>query len=194
MLTRRRYVSTCSRRDPAREGSGVAQWPTGEGRAVPCLGSAMGCEGQRQPKFGIESLCQGYAGTRHGAPACSWPVPANVNHALVEARPPVNVEKKKKSKTTTIAYCSAPSLLCDCTSCTSCIAKRAATNPYCDGFFFFLKSYTCSKFTLYTWWNVWLCSGNCTTMLQYFQQFSSLPSTIDFGKFNFDWEKTHPQP
>lgn len=193
MLTRRRYVSTCSRRDPAREGSGVAQWPTGEGRAVPCLGSAMGCEGQRQPKFGIESLCQGYAGTRHGAPARSWPVPANVNHALVEARPPVNVEKK--SKTTTIAYCSAPSLPTMWLHKLYLLRSQEGSHqPILWWLFFFLKSYTCSKFTLYTWWNVWLCSGNCTTMLQYFQQFSSLPSTIDFGKFNFDWEKTHPQP
>lgn len=60
-------------------------------------------------------------------------------------------------------------------------------------FVFFNSSLTLAvKFTLYTWWNVWLCSGNCTTMLQYFQQFSSLPGTIYCGKVNFDWKKTTP--
>lgn len=57
-----RYVSTRCRKVPPQEASGVAQWPTGEGRAVPCLGSgegATGCEWHRWPKFSTESLCWG---------------------------------------------------------------------------------------------------------------------------------------
>lgn len=44
------------------EVSGVAQWPTGEGRAVTCLDrgkGAMGCEWHRWPRFGTESQCWG---------------------------------------------------------------------------------------------------------------------------------------
>lgn len=44
------------------EVSGTAQWPTGEGRAVTCLGSgkgATGCEWHRWPRFGTESQCWG---------------------------------------------------------------------------------------------------------------------------------------
>lgn len=74
-----------------------------------------------------------------------------------------------------------------------CISKGSHQPILWWLFLFFNSSLTLAiKFTLYTWWNVWLCSGNCTTMLQYFQQFSSLPGTIYCGKVNFDWEKTTP--
>lgn len=59
----RRYISTRFWRDPPLEVSGVAQWPTGEGRAVTCLGcgkDAMGCKWHRWPRFGTESQCWGY--------------------------------------------------------------------------------------------------------------------------------------
>lgn len=61
-MTRRRCISRRFRRVPPLAVSGIAQWPAGEGRAVPCLGSgegAVGCERHSWPKFSIESLCWG---------------------------------------------------------------------------------------------------------------------------------------
>lgn len=50
---------------------------------------------------------------------------------------------QKRNKTNQhVAYWSAPSLPCDCTTCTSYISERGATSPYCDGFLKF-KSFTC---------------------------------------------------
>lgn len=58
----RRHISTHFWRDPPLQVSGLAQWPTGEGRASTCLGNgkgAMGCEWHRWPRFGTESQCRG---------------------------------------------------------------------------------------------------------------------------------------
>lgn len=61
-LMTRRYISIHFWRDPPLEVSGIAQWPTGEGRTVTCLGSgkgAMSCEWYRWPRFGTERQCWG---------------------------------------------------------------------------------------------------------------------------------------
>lgn len=95
------------------------------------------------------STIRGLAGfvacaTRSWYPAQGQPAPGNANQGLAEARAPVNTGNETKQNKTKqhVAYWSAPSLPCDCTTCTSYISERGATSPYCDGFLKF-KSFTC---------------------------------------------------